>query len=440
MLSTDVQKLKRDFPDYIAAVERNYRWNFLVVALDSAFFSFSVAMLSQDTIIPYFVSKLTAHPSIIGLVPAIYYLGYFFPQLIGAYLVNGRPTRKWAIFWIAVAERLGILAIALVAQFTGRLTDQMALVILLLSYLLFSVTNGLIGPAYGDFISKNIIRKRGLFYGVMNGLGGLIGLGASAIAASLLDAYAFPVNLRFLFWIGFATSFISPFFIASFREQPFPMEEPVESLKTFMRNIPGHIRRSVGFQRYLVTRVLMGFGLMGNAFYALYAIDRFGLSSGTLGTFTMTILLTQSVFGFVWGALGDRFGFKIVYVLESVLFIISGALAFTSPGPWAFYVIAFCMGGMYSAFRTGDPNMIFELAAPNLTSRFLGISNTLVAPVLTIAPLVGGLVVDGLSHQVLFMAVFVIGILSLLLSGLYLPNPRKNLKVESPESAAPPRP
>ncbi|MCW5875817.1 MAG: MFS transporter [Anaerolineales bacterium] len=425
MLSTDIQKLKKSFPDYIAAVEKHYRWNFAVIALDASFFAFSVAMLSQDTIIPYFVSHLSAHPAFIGLVPAIYYLGYFFPQLLGAFLVNGRPTRKWAIFWIAVTERIGILAIAVVAQLTGIISNNLALGVLMMSYLVFSVTNGLIGPAYGDFISKNIIRNRGFFYGVMNGLGGVLGLTASLVATRLLGSYDFPSNLRYLFWIGFATSFISPFFIASFRETPFPIESKTEDLKTFLKNIPGHIRASVGFKRFLIVRGLMGFGIMGNAFFALYAIDRFGLSSGAVGTFTMIILLTQMLFGFIWGWLGDRFGFKIVYVVESGLFILTGVLAMTAIAPWAFYLIAVCMGGVYAAFRVADPNMVFELASPEQTSRFIGISNTFVAPILTVAPLVGSLIVDGLSHQALFIAVLVVGLLSLWLCLRYLPNTRR---------------
>lgn len=427
MLSTDIQKIKQDFPDYIEAVEKNYRWNFLMLALDSSFFSFSVAMLSQDTIIPYFVSKLTEHPAYIGLVPAIYYLGYFFPQLIGAFLVNGRPTRKWPIFWIAATERVGILAIALVAQFTGLISNELALLILMISFLVFSVTNGLIGPAYGDFTSKNIIRNRGLFFGFNGALGGLIGLAASLIATHLLNSYDFPINLRYLFWLGFGTSFISPFFIASFREVPFPIQTKTEDLKTFLKTIPQHIRKSLGFKRYLLVRSFMNFGLMGNAFFAIYAISRFGLDSGAVGVFTMIILFTQTLMGFLLGWLGDRHGYKMVYVFDCALFILTGVLSLTAASPLAFYIIAVCMGGMYAVQRVGDANMVFELAPPEQTSRFIGINNTFMAPVLTIAPLVGGLIVDGLSHQALFATVLAVGIAALWLCIKYLPDPRKQI-------------
>ena len=224
MIGRDIKKLQEDHPEYIERVSKNYRWNFIALVLDSSIFAFSVAMLSQDTIIPYFIDQLTTKTWIIGLVPAIYYLGYFFPQLVGAYIVNGKSTRKWTMFTIAMAERVGILAIALIAQFLGLLSNSAAVILFLVAYLVFSVTNGMIIPGYADFISKNIIRNRGTFYGFVSGVGGIVGFGASWLARYLLDTYGFPVNIRILFWTGLGVSMFSPLFIASLREVPFPVK------------------------------------------------------------------------------------------------------------------------------------------------------------------------------------------------------------------------
>ncbi len=426
MQSSDIQKLEQDYPDYIEKVRKNYWWNFIVIMLDSAFFSFSVTMLSQDTIIPYFVSQLSDLKFFIGLVPALYYLGFYLPQLIGAYVVTGKPTRKKYIFWISVAERVAILVIALIAQSLDLLTDRQALILLLVAFMAYSITTGLIIPAYNDFISKTIIRRRGFFYGAMNGLGGLIGFAASLTAAYFLDQYNYPHDLRLLFWVGFATSFISPFFIAAYREVQFPFKGRVETLAEFLKSIPAHIKTSPGFSRYMWVRAMLSLGLLANSFYALYAIQRFSLKEGVLGIITMIILLSQSAVGFLWGWLGDRFGFKLVYILSSVLVVLMGLLAVTAVDIWSFYVIAFCIGGIYAVTRTADSNMVFELAPPSETSRFIGIVNTFVAPVITLAPLVGGVLVELFSHQVLFWCVLVIGVLSMLLTIIYMPNPRKN--------------
>lgn len=424
-MSTDIQQIGLTYPEYLSDVEKNYRWNFAAIALDAAFFSFALGMLSQDTILPYFVAQLTGSRFLVGVIPALYYLGLFFPQLLGAFLAQGRPTRKWTIFWIAAAERIGILFIALIAQFLGLLGERQALLLLFAAYALFTTTNGLIGPAYGDFISKNIIRHRGFFYGITFGLGNLLGFGAGLLATYLLDHFAFPRNLQLLFWTGFASSFISPFLIASFREVPFPGALPTESIGQFLRAVPGHVRAAPDFQRYMVTRSVLGLGIIGNAFYALYALERFELSEGYLGLFTLIILLSQSLLALLWGWLGDRFGFKLVFVLAAGLIAVAGATALLAPEARLFYGIAVAIGGIYAAIRTSDANMVFELAPPAETSRFIGISNTVVAPTMTLAALMGGLVVDLLSYRVLFALVLAIGLLSTFLTLRFMPDPRQ---------------
>ena len=115
MIGRDVRKLRTKHPEFVASMEKYYWWNFISLVFDSAIYAFSISALSQDTIIPYFVDQLTDRSWIIGLVPAIFYLGYYLPQLFGAFLVHARRTKKKFVLQVAIAERVGILMIALVA-------------------------------------------------------------------------------------------------------------------------------------------------------------------------------------------------------------------------------------------------------------------------------------------------------------------------------------
>jgi MFS family permease len=69
--------------------------------------------------------------------------------------------------------------------------------------------------------------------------------------------------------------------------------------------------------------------------------------------------------------------------------------------------------------------MIFEIAPSSETGRFIGISNTFVAPVMTLAPLLGGLVVDLFSYQLMFTMVIVVGVLSTVLAVFLMPRLHK---------------
>lgn len=425
MIGRDVRKLKNKHPEFVATMEKFYWWNFIALAFDSAIYAFSISALSQDTIVPYFVDQLTDKSWIIGLVPAIFYLGYYLPQLFGAFLVQGKKTKKKFILTIAIAERVGIFLIALVAQIYGLLDNDLTLILFLLAYMVFSITNGMISPGYSDFISKSIVRNRGLFFGFMNGLGGLIGFGASLLSRHLLDTYPFPTNIRTLFWVGLGTSVISPFIIANLKEVPYPVTQKVESLVDYLKAIPEHIRKQPEFKKFMISRAVLGLGVLGNAFYALYGRQIFSLSAGSLAIFTMVILFTQSIIGFVWGWLGDRFGYKKIYVIVSIFVVLQGVFAIWAAASWMYYLIAFCIGSVYAAFRICDSNMIFEIAPSAETSRFVGITNTFVAPVMTLAPLLGGALVDVFSHQFMFAIVIGVGVVSTVLAIVLMPQLRK---------------
>jgi MFS family permease len=425
MQSSDLRELNHKYPEYMAAVTRHYRWNFVVIMLDSSFFAFALALLSIDTIMPYFIAQLTDQRMWIGVISALYFWGFYAPQLVGAHIASTLRLRKTAIFWIAVAERIGILMIALLAQSLGLLTSSAALTLLLVSYAIFSITNGLIGPAYNDYISKNINRDRGKFYGSVNALSGIIGFGASLVARYLLDAHPYPVNLQLIFWVAFGCSFVSPFLILMFRETPFPVRPVKESLGSFIRRTPRFIVEHPRFGRYLLIRSLLGLGLMANSFYAIYAVTRFRLSDGTVGIYTMVILLSQTVLGLVWGAVGDRHGFKQVYLLAAGVIVLQGALALTATAAWPFFIVMAGIGGTYAALRTSDANMVFELAPPSETSRFIGMANTLLSPVFAAAPLIGGLLVDRLSFAHLFGVTAGVAALALVVIRVWLPEPRR---------------
>jgi MFS family permease len=425
MIGRDVKKLQSKYPAYVASMEKFYWWNFIALALDSSIYAFSIASLSQDTIIPYFVNQLTNRGWVIGLVPAIFYFGYYLPQLFGAFLVHGKTTKKKFILTVSIAERVGIFLIAIIAQAYGWLSPTVTLVLFLLAYMIFSVTNGMISPGYSDFISKSILRNRGVFFGVMNGLGGLIGFGASLLSQHFLNTLAFPMNVRTLFWVALCSSVISPFIISTFKEVPYPEKQNGETLKGFIKAIPQHIKESPDFTHFMISRAVLGLGVLGNAFYALYGQKIFNQPAGSIAIFTMIILFTQSVIGFVWGWMGDRFGYKKIYVIVSIMVVLQGVFAIWAAAPWMYYLIAFCIGSVYAAFRICDSNMIFEIAPSAETSRFVGMTNTFVAPVMALAPLVGGTLVDIFSHQVMFTVVVVIGLISAVVAITLMPQLRE---------------
>ena len=78
----DVQALASQYPEYVAALARNRRWNFGLNILDSGTFALTKAALTETTVLPYFISQLTSNALVIGLSPSIAWLGLYLPQLL----------------------------------------------------------------------------------------------------------------------------------------------------------------------------------------------------------------------------------------------------------------------------------------------------------------------------------------------------------------------
>ena len=179
-------------------MRRFERRNFILIVLDGSLFAFAISFLSEATIIPAFVQTLTGSAALVGLVGATYALGRYLPQLVGAHLALGRARRKPALFWIVVAERIGILAIALTAQAVGVWDTGIVVLLFFLAFCAYAITTGLIGPVYGDFVAKALPRSRGWYYGMSQLLGGVLGFASALTAERLLSEWAFPVGNRVL--------------------------------------------------------------------------------------------------------------------------------------------------------------------------------------------------------------------------------------------------
>lgn len=425
MAARDLNFIEQKFPEYMKKVKGNYKRNFLLLAFDTAFFTFSTSLLSHDTVLPGFLSYLTENPILIGLIPAIFNLGYFLPQIISSFLTQNTPKRKGYILFIAIAERVGILMIAATAQMTGVFSNNVAVALFLLSFTVYASTFGLIMPAYSDFISKAIYKNRGIYYGVNLALSGFIGFAASIATTRILALNGFPLNYRLLFWISFAASFISPILIANLKEVEFPVQPVKKTVRTFIHHIIELIKGNRNLRRYVIARQLIGLAAMGFSFYAVYSLKTYNLPISILGVYSMVIIIAQSLSGMLWGYIGDRFGYKIPMVISTILILIQGLIALFVHHPIGSMIISATMGLVYSAMYICHANIIFEIAPPEETSLFIGLSNSLIAPIIGTAPILAGAIIEGFGYDQLFIAISVSAVFSFLVATFGFKEPRQ---------------
>lgn len=392
------------------------RRNFLFLVLDGATFSFAITLLSETTIIPAFVQSLGGGAVLVGMVAAVYAVGKYLPQLVGAHLLRGRSRRKPLLLAIVIAERVGILAIAITAQLIGVLDSTTILVVFFIAFGGYAITTGLIGPVYGDFLAKAITRNRGWYYAIVQLLGGVLGFTAALVAENIIRTSEFPQGIQLCFWICFGLSFLSIFFVAGLKEEPYPHPEPRTSLRATVAEIPGVIRGDRSYARFLVARCVLAFSTLGIGFVVVDGLAQGVLRPSDAALLAAVFILSQALLGFALAAIGNYVGFKVVVIIGGVL-IVGGMVGAVIGGALPVYIVTFiALGGANAMTIIADPNLSIELAPTKSTSIYLGTTSTLLAPFFIAGPLLAGVLALSASYEVVFIVAACVAVVGVVLA------------------------
>ncbi|MCC7362344.1 MAG: MFS transporter [Anaerolineales bacterium] len=410
-LAPDIEALADQYPEYLAALNHNRRWNWGINVLDSGTFALTKAALTETTVLPYFVSQLTSNALVIGLSPAIAWLGMYLPQLLGAYLVHSQARRKPYILTLAWLERAILLAMFVITLGAERLPAGVVLAAFLAAYFIYWALLGLIIPPYSEFYAKHIPVGRGRFLGMQTLLYGGVGVVGAAVVQRLLTSAPFPASFVHVFGFAFLSALPALIAFHNLREVPFPGQRPRQTLRAYLADIRPLLRANPAFVRFCLMRGVLVLGKISVPFLALYALQRFSLDPGTVAVYTGIMLAAQSAAAPIWGYLSDHWHAHRLWLVAALVQVAQAALAFAAPGPAWFYVVFALVGVTLSADATAHPQTTYGLSPAAETTRFIGLGNTFLGPLLALGPVVGGALVNSYSYRAALGASLVVAAL-----------------------------
>ncbi len=417
--------------DISAFVQKNLRWNFFVNAWDITFIMLSLGLVSRETVMPVLVSQLTDSKLAIGLIPAIYTLGFYLPQLLSANFTERLIYKKPITMWLGgLGERAPYGLIALVIFFWAGSQNTLALVLFFVLLSIAAMSSGLATPPWFDMIAKVIpVKVRGTWAGVGHGLGALLGVGGAYLVGQILEHYAFPNNFALLFALAFVAAVISFLGLAFNREPPSLGVKQHTPLLSYLKTLPVILREHSNYRRFIISRSIILLGTMAAGFYMVYGTETFATTPKEIAT--LTGLLTGVLIGstavanLVWGVLADRIGHKAVLVGEALVMAAAALSAFVASSQ-VFLVITFILLGAYlAAGQVSGLNIILEFCKEEDRPTFIGLTNTLLAPLFALAPILGGLIAQRFGFQALFMCALLAAGLGGLLLLVWVEEPRK---------------
>jgi len=182
-------------------VEAYLTWNFGANLWDIAFITFGLNLVSQTTIMPLLVSELTPSKVAIGLIPAVYSLGFLLPQLLTAnHAERLRINKPFVMLLGGLGERLPYLLIGLVVLWLALPAPALTLVLLFLLLAVTATSNSMATPAWFSMIAKVIpVHRRGLWSGLARSLAALLGIAGGAFSGWLITNWSLPQNYGYSF-------------------------------------------------------------------------------------------------------------------------------------------------------------------------------------------------------------------------------------------------
>jgi MFS family permease len=392
------------------------RRNVRMLGVEMAVFVMALGALGQLTIIPLFVSRLTDSPLAVGAVTAAFQLGWMPPVFAAGYVE--RSARKWRwVLWLTPFERLTapvLMGCALLAPTAGAAI----LPLVFLACFMQTFLGGLALTPWLDVIARVVPgRLRGRFMGTWNMVGALLGAGAAALAAPLLDWYPFPYGFAACFGLAgliFAVGLIPTFLV---REPPGPPPRPPRPFRAQLAELPEVLIGDPPFRRFVLGLSCAALAAMSSGFLVVYGVRDLGAPDDLAGWYTATLFVAQMGASMALGWLGDRHGFTAVGKAVAIVTVGLGLVALVAPDPYWLLLAFVGQGAVSSGSMLARLTGPIDFAPPERRPSYIALSAALVGPCGAVAPILGGQIVETLGYPALFGASAALAVLAVPLLG-----------------------
>lgn len=146
------------------------------------------------------------------------------------------------------------------------------------------------------------------------------------------------------------------------------------------------------YKYFLVAQLLTTSGRIAMPFCILHAGDVIQLDGKALGIFSLAFLGADTLSNLIWGALGDRKGFRLVYILSNIVWVGAFGLMLVARDQSGFVLGFVALGAALCGYSMSQQTLVLEFGSREDTPMRLALSTTAETSVAAIGPIIGGVV------------------------------------------------
>lgn len=404
---------------YEQAVERDVRRNILAFTSWEFVWGLGMPFAMFATFVPAYLGALDAPKALIGMLLA-------FPHLFGALqLLVGYwtpPARRLIVYRrLLIAGVLPYFLYAAAATLWGTawpLRLHCTLYTIAQTFFLgisFS-TSGLYWEIMTDTVPA---RRRGKLFGLRSVGVGSAGLAMGAVATAVLAHWPTPQNFRVAFLIGTSFFLVSLATLWIVRDHVNPEHGTRHaadraSLGRHLIETFRPLRGEPNYRIFIFFMTLLCVATGGAPFLVDAARVTLHVSAQAQGIFSLVYLGAMAALGWLFGALADRYGYRLVGCVAAILMagVFLTCLTTRSLVCWYAAYGAYAITGFASYMLLC--NMSAELCPTAPPNRMMALGGILPVPFVLTANTLGGRVADLTgSYQPVFIAFLVLSLVAL---------------------------
>ena len=347
-------------------------------------------LINAPTFVPAYIYLITGSTFMVGLAQALQQAGAILSPILGASQVEQRKHVLSTAVLIGALMRVQLLGLAIAGWF---LTGSALVFSSLLFLFLFGFFMGSQRVAFQVLLAKVIpIERRGTLQAWRNFAGGIVAALLSYWAgAVLIENDSFGNGYATTFFVSFALTSMGLLILALMMREPRALSvKAAISIRQRLGELPS-LLNDVGYTYFLVAQTLTMAGRIAIPFCIIYVGRHMQLDGAAIGLLTLAFLAADTVSNLLWGTLGDRLGFRIIFIASVVLWIAAFGVLLVSSETWLFLVSFAGLGAAFSGYRISSMTMVLEFGDREDLPMRIALSTTVETIMSTAGPLLGGL-------------------------------------------------
>jgi hypothetical protein len=382
--------------------------NFWLGVSNGVFMKGAGAFFHPTLVLAPFLATLGAPATVVGLMPAMMFAGWFLPQLFVASRIGHQPRKIfWYRYMTVIRVFSYVLMVAVVFGFPG--SSALMVVTVVLGIGIVSLANGITGIPFADIVAKVVPHYRlGTFWVLRNAIGGALGLGSGFLLRNLLGGdISFPRNFAIVFLIGTVLSTVAYLSFSLVRE-PLGLAGQKQPFRRVISRIPDLLRNDRNFLQYLRVRFLARLALAADPFFAIYALKYLGAPASSLGLFVIVATSSAIVANLMFRAPANQ-GKNVLVFQVAIAFLIAAPVAALLLPSWqAFLLVFLCSAVGQAGLNIASWNLLYVVSPAEERSLYVGTANSLLS-LPALAPIAAGVIVDLLGFGPVFVVAGVFG-------------------------------